>query len=132
MEKRWIGLVTNSTRKEQNATKLLYTPFDSDSSSQDSSLDDDHAHTKLFSQYLPFIIVFGSVILLFLGLCIYVICVCPSFMRDLQIETKNADSDSDDEESQTCTTELTSGVSVRHSSGRYDEDETTVELQALG
>ena len=29
MEKRWIGLVTNSTRKEQNATKLLYTPFDS-------------------------------------------------------------------------------------------------------
>lgn len=69
------------------------------------------------AQYLPFIIVFGSVILLFLGLCIYVICVCPSFMRDLQIETKNNDSDSDDEESQTCTTELTSGVSARHSSG---------------
>ena len=73
------------------------------------------------AQYLPFIIVFGSVILLFLGLCIYVICVCPSFMRDLQIETKNADSDSDDEESQTCTTELTSGVSVRHSSGNIDK-----------
>ena len=73
----------------------------------------------ILAQYLPFIIVFGSVILLFLGLCIYVICVCPSFMRDLQIETKSNDSDDDDDDSGTLTTELTSGISARISSGTH-------------
>jgi hypothetical protein len=62
------------------------------------------------ARYLPIVFVFGSVILLFLGLCVYVICVCPSFMRDLQLEPKTNDSDDEDDEG-TCSTDLTSGVS---------------------
>jgi len=79
------------------------------------------------AQYLPFAIVFGSVILLFLGLCIYVVCVCPSFMRDLQIETKSPESDDDDEDSGTMTTDLTSGAITN--SSRYEDE--SVELRPL-
>lgn len=40
-------------------------------------------------------------------------------MRDLQIETKSNDSDDDDDDSGTLTTELTSGISARISSGTH-------------
>ncbi|CAG5110806.1 Oidioi.mRNA.OKI2018_I69.chr2.g5178.t1.cds [Oikopleura dioica] len=63
---------------------------------------------ELAASILPFLLVFGGVIILFLGLCIYLTCVCPSFIRDLSLETKSNGSEDSDDESGTMTTDLNS------------------------
>jgi len=69
---------------------------------------------KTLETYLPFVIVFGSVFLLFIGLCIYFIWVCPAFIKDLQLDAKV--SESDDDEGHTMTTEFNSENNIEYSS----------------
>merc|ERR1712062_894257 len=89
-------------------------------------------NTSLFLTYLPFVIVFGSVFILFVGLCVYFVFVCPVFLKDLSLDTKSPDSD--DEEGRTMTTECTSDryhESISLSTRHVMRSEDNLELRSV-
>merc|ERR1712037_89765 len=79
-----------------------------------SAANETYNEYSLDGSILPFLLVFGGVIILFIGLCVCLSCVCPSFIRDLRLETKSNGSEDSDDESGTMTTDLYSSEAYVH------------------